>query len=157
MAQGDLDVGLLWKIMKTVGESRAERSSVFSITTGEVMDLVLPEIGDGVEALNYLDRHVEFLRDERYLTTGPAGIYQSIRLTAKGQKFVQPELAEFGRASMLPAVVKSLEDQIEILTYPPGEKEGLLFNLREAVARNTPELIAKMLVEIGAQIARGSA
>jgi hypothetical protein len=157
MALGDLDAGLLWNIMKTVGESRAQRTPFFPMSTGELMQLVPAELGSGMARLNHLNRHVDYLREDGYLNTSPAGIYQNLRLTVKGQKFVQPELAEFGRHPMLPEVVKSLEDQIQILTYPPGEKEGLLFNLREAIARNAPEIIAKMLVEIGVSIARGGA
>jgi hypothetical protein len=157
MAQGDLDFGLLLKIMTAVGGSRGQRNPRFPIETGELMDLVPAEVGSGMEALDHLDRHVDYLQEDRYLTTSPAGIYRSLRLTVKGQKFVQPELAEFGRAAMMPEVVKSLEDQIQILTYPPGEKEGLFYRLREAMAQNAPNLIAKIVVEIGGKIARGGA
>jgi hypothetical protein len=69
--------------------------------------------------------------------------------------FVQPELAEFGQAPLLPRVVKSLEDQIQILTYPQGEKDGMLFKVREAVAKQAPDLIAKVIVEVGAKILKG--
>jgi hypothetical protein len=155
MAKGDLDFGLLVNIMKAIGESRGGRSPIFPISTGELMDLVSPEVGTGPAALDHLDRHVDFLRDDHYLTTGAAGICQSLRLTPKGQKFVQPELAEFGQPAMLPEMVKSVEQQIQILTYPAGEKEGLLFKLREAVARNAPDLIAKIIVEAGARAIRG--
>jgi len=153
MAKGDLDYGLLVDIMKAIGESRAERAPS---STGELMHLVQSEVGTGAAALNHLDRHVDFLRDDNYLIIGgPLGLYRSLRLTPKGQKFVQPELSEFGRPAMLPEMVKSAEQQIQTLTYPAGEKEGLLFKSRDAVAGNAPDLIAKIIVEAGARAIRG--
>jgi hypothetical protein len=154
MAQGDLDFGLLLKIMKAVGESRGG-NPLFPIHTGEIMGLVSPEVGSGITAVNYLQRHVDYLQEDRYLTTGPAGIHRTLRLTVKGQNFVQPELAEFGRQPMLPQVFKSLEDQIQILTYPQQEKDGMLYRLREAAATHAPDLIAKIMIEIGAKLLTG--
>ena len=69
-----------------------------------------------------------------------------IRLTATGQHFVQPELAEFGQDPMLPRVVQSIEK--EILTYPEQSRGAFLFKLRESIAQNSPELVAKLLVEV---------
>ncbi len=119
------------------------------------MDLVPQEAGTGLPALNYLHRHVEFLRDIGFLKTSPAGVYMGIRMTPKGQMFVQPELAEFGQQPMLPQVVKSLENQIQILSYPQQEKDGMLYRLREAIAKQGPDLIAKVMAEIAVKIATG--
>jgi hypothetical protein len=58
---------------------------------------------------------------------------------------VQPELAEFGKEPMLPQVVKSLEDQFQLLTYPQEGKNKLLYRLREAVAKQGPDLMAKII------------
>lgn len=101
----------------------------------------------------HLDRHVNFLEEERHLKTEPSGVWRSVRLTSKGQKFVQPELAEFGQQPMLPDVVKSLEKQI--LTYPEEDNAGMLYRLREAVAKNAPDLFAKVIVEIISKAATG--
>jgi hypothetical protein len=68
---------------------------------------------------------------------------------------VQPELAEFGRQPMLPQVVKSLEDQIQVLTYPQEQKDGMLYALREAIAKQAPDGIAKAIAEVGAKILTG--
>lgn len=157
MAQGDLDIGLLLKIMNSVGESRDRGDPMFSISTGHLMDLVPPEVGSGEAALNHLDRHVDYLQGEGYLATSPAsaGIYRWLCLTVKAQKFVQPELAEFGRQPMLPQVVKSLEDQIQVLTYPQEQKDGMLYRLREAIAKQAPDVIAKAIAEVGAKIFTG--
>jgi hypothetical protein len=155
MAQGDLDIGLLLKIMKSVGESRDRGDPMFTISTGHLMDLVPAEVGSGEAALNHLDRHVDYLQGEGYLATSPAGIYRWLRLTVKAQKFVQPELAEFGRQPMLPQVVKSLEDQIQVLTYPQEQKDGMLYALREAIAKQAPDGIAKAIAEVGAKILTG--
>jgi hypothetical protein len=154
MARGDLDFGLLLKVMKAVAESQDGGNPMFPITTSELMDLLpLATFESGDAALNYLDRHIEFLVEDKYLKTGPSGIFRSLRLTNKGQKFVQPELAEFGHQPMLPQVVKSLERQI--LTYPEEDKAGMLYRLREAVAANAPELFAKVIVEIGSKLVAG--
>lgn len=156
MAQGDLDIGLLWKIMTRLGQFRGQGNPLFLPHTGEFMDLVISEERNGLVALNHLNRHVDFLKEEGLLTTSPAGIYQALRLTVKGQKFVQPELAAFGSQPMLPQVVKSMEDRIEVLTYPQEEKDGMLYRLREAVSKQAPEVIAKVMVEIGAKIFTGA-
>lgn len=146
MAKGDLDFHLLLEIMKTVAESQELGNQMFPITTGNLMDILPHRFESGEAALDYLNRHVNFLEQEKYLKTGPAGTYSSLRLTSKGQKFVQPELAEFGQQPMLPRVVDSLEKQI--LTYPEEDKAGMLYRLREAVAANAPEAFSKVIVEI---------
>ena len=102
----------------------------------------------------YVNRHLSFLEQEGYIRIGAKldeTEFGGIDLTAQGQKFVQPQLAEFGQGSMMPQIVKSLEK--EILTYPSAESDGLLFNLREAVAKQAPDLLVKAIVEIGAKIA----
>lgn len=66
--------------------------------------------------------------------------------------FVQPELAEFGREPMLPQVMKSLEHNIQVLTYPKAEKESMFYRLREAMASQAPDVIAKVIAEVGVAI-----
>ena len=56
---------------------------------------------------------------------------------------------------MLPQVVKSLENRIQVLTYPQEEKEGMLYNLREALTKQGPDLNAKVIAEIGYKIVTG--
>jgi hypothetical protein len=50
---------------------------------------------------------------------------------------------------MLPQVVKSLEDKIQVLSYPEAEKNGMLYRLRDALAGEVPDIIAKVIVEVG--------
>ena len=150
-----LDVALLFKIMTRLGELRGKRSPQWPATTGELMDLV-SDIQNGQVALDYLNRHVDFLQELKYLrVTAQAILHRGLELTAKGQMFLQPELAEFGTQPMLPQVVKSLEGQIQVLTYPQEQKDGMLYRLREAVAKQAPDLIAKVIPEIGAKILTG--
>jgi hypothetical protein len=40
---------------------------------------------------------------------------------------------------MLPQVVKSLEEQIQVLTYAQEQKDGMLYRLREAIAKRRME------------------
>jgi hypothetical protein len=62
--------------------------------------------------------------------------------------FLQPELAEFVNASLLPDIIKAIEERIQTLTYPEEEKTGLLYRVREAIAKQSGDLIVKILVEI---------
>lgn len=150
----DLDIGLLLRIMERV-KSSDKGHAIFWPSTGQFLDLVTSDKQTAVRALNDLNRHVDFLLDVGLLSARPAGIYRGLRLTAKGRIFVQPELAEFGEKAILPQVVSSLEAQIHGLTYPQTEKDGMLFKLREAVAKQMPDVIAKVIVEIGSRVLGG--
>jgi hypothetical protein len=155
--KGNLDLGFLYQIMTRLSELRADNPAF--VMSDRLFNLVATETADAdADIANYVDAHLEFLQGRGYVDLGqPAMLIRvrTVKLTTDGLMFVQPELAEFGRPSMLPEVVKSLEDQIQVLTYPPGEKEGLLYSLRDAIQRNAPELVAKILVELGAKAMRG--
>jgi hypothetical protein len=151
MAQGDLELSLLHQIMIRLGELREHRNAWNPVSEGDLFDLV--RAANGMKALNHLQRHVDYLSERRLLTIPSAGgTYRNLKLTAKGQSYVQPELAEFAEKPMLPDVVKSLENKIAVLTYPEPEKASMIQSLRQAVADKAPELIAKVLVELGAKI-----
>jgi hypothetical protein len=68
--------------------------------------------------------------------------------------FLQPELAEFVNASLLPDIIKAIEERIQTLTYPEEEKTGLLYRVREAIAKQSGDLIVKILVEIAFRYAQ---
>jgi hypothetical protein len=53
---------------------------------------------------------------------------------------------------MLPAVLRNIENQISASSCPQPKKEGMVHELRKAVAEKAPELIAKVMVEIGSRI-----
>ena len=156
MNTGDLDVGLLHRIMIRLGELRETSSAWNPPCEAHLMELVRDCRPTGQAVLNYLQRHTDYLNEKRLLKIVPAApLYRVLQLTAKGQTYLQPELAEFGEIPILPAVVKSLEDKIAVLTYPEEEKEGMLHRLREALAEKGPDLFVKVLVEVGAKIAAG--
>ena len=156
MAPGDLDLGLLRRIMIRLGELRETSSAWNPSCEGHLMDLVRDCRPTGNAVLTYLQRHTDYLNERRLLKIVLGGaIYRVLQLTAKGQTYLQPELVEFGELPILPAVVKGLEDEIAVLTYPEQEKEGMLHRLREAVAEKGPDLLVKVLVEVGAKIAAG--
>jgi hypothetical protein len=144
----DLQVSLLMGIMRKLGD---RRNLVSELTdTKDFWDLV-PELwkSDADSALFYLDRHLVFLIGEGYVSQMGSGNFDGlkiVRLTNRGEKFVQPELAEFGSQPLLPEVVRSIES--EILTYPPEKRDGFLFELRRAIAQNRADLAAKLLVEV---------
>lgn len=153
MAKSDLDVGLLHHAVVQLGELR-EHPPNFPPTESDLMPLVTSL--QGMAALNHLQRHTNYLADIGLLKIGRfAGIFRVLTLTSKGQAYVQPELAEFGQPSMLPAVVRSIESQITTSSVPEPRKEGLIHDLRNAIADKAPELIAKVMVEIGAKIFGG--
>jgi hypothetical protein len=156
MAPGDLDLGLLHRIMIRLGELRETSSAWKPPCEAHLMDLVRSCRPSGDAVLKYLQRHTDYLNERHLLKIVPgAPLYRVLQLTAKGQTYLQPELAEFGEIPILPAVVKSLENKIAVLTYPEQEKEGMLHRLREALAEKAPDLLVKVLVEVGAKIAAG--
>src|SRR6266850_3925470 len=117
--EGDLDVGLLYGIMARLGARRNKNWGLSS--AADLVDLMTPtaQLAPENELFFNLDRHASFLEDLGYLEVGSrllGGGIDEIRLTATGQRFVQPELAEFGNEPLLPRVVESIESQI--LTYP---------------------------------------
>jgi hypothetical protein len=157
MKTGDLDAGLLHRIMVRLGELRETSSAWNPPCEGHLMELVQDCRTTGQAVLNYLQRHTDYLNERRLLKIVPgAPLYRVLQLTAKGQTYLQPELAEFGETPILPAVLKGLESKIAVLTYPEEEKEGMLHRLRDALAERAPDLLVKVLVEVGAKIAEGN-
>jgi hypothetical protein len=139
----NLSKSLLYAIMKRMGEQRARLPEL--IDSADFLDLLsgIP-LGDD-EKILYVGRHLDHLIGEGYLRefgTSGISVKKIVKLTNLGEKFVQPELADFGQQELLPEVVGSLEKQI--LTYPAEKRDGFLLELREAMAKNSAELIAKI-------------
>lgn len=103
----------------------------------------------------YIDRHLVFLEGCGFLSLGSSTLdgRRGVRLTHVGNMFLQPELSDFGNESLLPDVIKELERQIQTLTYPEEDKNGLLYKLRDAFAKQSGDLIVKAIVEIGSKLA----
>jgi len=151
----DLDMSLLYRMMRELVELRAHPNPASTQNFEGLVDKSRFERHDDWH--RYLSRHLDFLEQAGFiqikarLDEDRAGI----RLTLAGQTFVQPALAELGRQPLMPEVVKSIEEQIHALTQPQQEKETLLFKLRAAVAKQMPDLIVKLAVEIGVRLAKG--
>jgi hypothetical protein len=142
--------------MIRIGELREKVTPMNPTSEGHLMPLMREtEFPNGPAALNHLQKHIDFLADRQLLKIAAGSVYRSLRLTEKGQTYVQPELAEFGDRPMLPDVVKKLEEKIAVLSYPEPEKTGMIQSLRQAVSEKAPDLIAKVIVEIGAKLAGG--
>jgi hypothetical protein len=154
---GDLDVSLLYAIMARAGEMRGRRKEYVGID--ELLDLVAPsENTEKREARLHLHRHLMHLRDREFIYYHPIAAEwgtSTFKIKTKGELFVQPELAEFGTEPLLPQVVKSLEKSIDVLTYPEEEKNGMLFRLRDAISKEAPEVIAKVITEVCFKIMSG--
>ena len=150
MAVGDLDTSLLHQIMIALGEWRGRRANRPMETHDLRIKGLAPHDDGGIDRLLV---HVDFLANSgliKVINCGP--LHKNLELTAKGHIYVQPQLAEFGKPSMFPEVVKSIEEKIQILTYPQEEKDGMVYNLREAVAKQAPGFIADVLVKIMAKM-----
>jgi hypothetical protein len=114
--------------MGRLGELRAKYPEL--VDTRDFIDLVyqVSQLEGDFKAFYYLHRHLVFLVNEGYqVTIGSQAVdgIRIVRLTKRGEKFVQPELSEFGKEQLLPEVVKSIERQI--LTYPV-EKRDVTFS-----------------------------
>jgi hypothetical protein len=143
----DLQMSVLLGIMQRMRELRDSYPQL--INWRDFLDLVsgVSQLEGEQKAFHYLDRHVTYLKNEGYLATVDSGA-GIVRLTNQGEKFVQPELADFGKEPLLPKIVQSIEDRIAILTYPQEEKDGMRFRLREAITTQAPDFAAKVLAEI---------
>lgn len=155
MSKNNLDTGLLYRIMAKIGEWTDPHNHPNSYVFADLVPTDLFPSGlDLGDKINYIDRHLSFLQGIELVTiyATDRDEFMSVGLTAKGQMFVQPELAEFGQPPMLPQVMKSLENRIQVLTYPQEEKDGMLYELRDALSKQVPDVIAKVIVEIGAKM-----
>jgi hypothetical protein len=103
----------------------------------------------------YIDRHLVFLEECGFLSLGDSTLdaRRGVRLTHLGNMFLQPELSDFGNESLLPDLIKELERRIQTLTYPEEDRNGLLYKVREAFAKQSSDLIVKALIEIGSKVA----
>jgi hypothetical protein len=81
-------------------------------------------------------------------------VASGLKLTADGQAFVQPELAEFGRP-VLPAIVNYVEQKIEISMAPTDQKQTWKYKLREAVAKRAIDAIVDLAAELITRSTRG--
>jgi hypothetical protein len=146
MAVGDLDTSLLHQTMTALGEWRGRRPYRLMETHDLRIKGLAPHDDGGIDRLLV---HVDFLAKSGLIKVTNCGpLHKNLELTAKGHIYVQPELAEFGKPSIFPQVVKSIEDKIQVLSYPQEEKDGMIFRLREAVAKQAPDFVAEVLVKI---------
>jgi hypothetical protein len=118
-----LDKSLLYKIMHKVGE--IEGGAPNFADTNDFLNLIGKQLDQAeLEDMWYIDRHLVFLKECGFISLG-SSTYEGkrgVKLTAQGNMFLQPELAEFGNQSLLPDVIKALEERIQALTYPEEEK-----------------------------------
>lgn len=150
-----LDKSLLYKIMRRVGEIESDlpnlaQSVDFLDLTGKTLEQ--SELKDFL----YIDRHLVFLEQCGFLSLGSSTLdgRRGVRLTHLGNMFIQPELSDFGNQTLLPDIISELEQRIQTLTYPEEEKNGLLYKLREAIAKQSPDLIVKIMFEIVTQFVK---
>ena len=158
MRTSDLDMSLLYRMMRQLGQLRALPVNQINTSTFEPLTEKrwMSERYD--ERNRYLNRHLEFLQQSGFVSVKAKlgdQDWAGIALTLSGQTFVQPELADFGREPLLPEVVKSIEEQIHALTQPPQEKETLLFKLRAAISQHAPDLVVKLLIELASKALKG--
>jgi hypothetical protein len=148
-----LDKSLLYKIMKRVGEIESDPPNLAQSV--DFLDLTNKTLEQSeLKDFLYIDKHLVFLEQCGFLSLGPSTLdgRRGVRLARLGVMFLQPELSDFGNASLLPDIIKALEQHIQTLTYPEEEKNGLLYKLREAVAKQSVDLTVKAIIDIAFQL-----
>ena len=145
----DLSIPLLYRLLERLGTLRD--SSPSQVSTLNFEDLVDPglKFTDDVNRRLYIHRHFEFLRDCGYIqsyTQRTGAVASGLELTANGQMFVQPNLAEFGQP-LLPQIVTYVEQKIEMTVAPSAEKEALRYKLRDAVVSQSVDAFMKLIFE----------
>jgi hypothetical protein len=151
VGSSDLDMGLLYRMMRQMGQFRSLPVNTINTLKFEPLLEERWKTERYDERHRYVNRHLEFLEQSGFISVKARlgdEDWAGIALTRSGQTFVQPALAEFGREPLLPDVVKSIEEQIHALTRPTEEKETLLFKLRSAISKQAPDLVVKFLVEL---------
>jgi len=152
--RGDLEYGLLVRIMEKLGEMRDIYPNLG--TTGDLL-LAIPDESrksDQQKNLNSINRYLIHLEQRGYVELGQPTLATGerwIRLTAQGEIFLQPELAEFGNRPATHQVVNYILNKIEISSHPTEEKAGWIYKLRAAAADQGTDLLAKVIVEAGSK------
>jgi len=150
-----LDKSFLYRIMRRVGE--IEHNVPNLAQSGDLIDLIKKHQDDAeLDDLFYVDKHLVFLEECGFLSLGALtpDARREIRLTSLGNMFLQPELSEFVNKSLLADIIKAIEESIQTLTYPEKEKEGLLYRMREAIAKQRGDLIVRIIMEIASRYAQ---
>jgi hypothetical protein len=150
--RGDLDYGLLLRIMGKLGEMRDVYPNL--VTTSDLLPVMDGEFerSDLQKNLIFISRHLIHLEQRGYVEMGRAMANSGerwVRLTAQGEIFVQPELAEFGNRPATVQVVNYILNKIEISVESPEEKASWAYRVRSAAAEQGTDLLAKVIVEAG--------
>ena len=148
-----IDKSLLYRIMRRIGEIENDIPNLTQST--DLLALIDKPLDKAeIKDMLYIDKHLAFLEQCGFLSLGSPtyDMKRGIRLTALGSIFLQPELAEFTNASILPDIMESLEDRIKTLTYPEEDKKGLLFQVHEAFTKQKGELVVKALFEVASLV-----
>lgn len=154
MALGDLDFGLLLEIMGKLGELRHVYPNL--VTTSDLVPVISDESRSSNQRknLHFLERHLIHLEQRGYVQLGRPTVDTGdrwIRLTAAGEIFVQPQLAEFGNQPATREVVNYILTKIEISAQAPEEKASWSYKIRSAAAEQVTDLLAKVIVEAGSK------
>ncbi len=156
----DLSREALYRIMerlKTIGA----KYPGFATSQGllDLLDCLTPDGAPtsfpGRENYFQLNRYLTFLKEEGLVSLesgSVGGNFYSIKLTSLGQKFVQPDLADFGRPAMLPQVVNFISNRIELTQWNAEEKAAAKFNLGKALADGATDVFVKLLTEVATNL-----
>lgn len=154
----NLDKTLLLSVLQRLGEFRAQYPNLSM--TDSYIDLIpqREELGEE-QALYYMDRHLRFLEQEGFVELGDTSLDGNRivrRITSTGEMFLQPELAEFRDTSLLPEIIKNLEERLgQVITIPEIERSGLGYKLRKSVADVAPKVAAELIATILLRLNQG--
>ncbi|MCI0721560.1 MAG: hypothetical protein L0338_21695 [Acidobacteria bacterium] len=147
-----IDAELLLRILHRIDQlsERPAGSPAKRITTESFVDLVIPA-QPRAEAWGQVNRHLEFLAQEGLISTAGQEAfsekYHGISMTAKGQVYLQPELAQF-TGPVWGQVVTIIEQHIHEAPVPREQKQSWIHKLREAVADQSAQLVTQVIFEI---------
>ncbi len=148
----DLDVPFLHKVLEKLREIPLGEFA----TSGNFYEFVPSSFKDDERTTRlFVAEHLDYLEAiglVRYGAKTQGGTYGTLKLTAEGRHFVQPELAQF-YGEVLAQLVPAFEAQIDSSSLPDAEKHTLKYKLREALANRAPELAVRLMVEIVARLA----
>ncbi len=153
MAGDKVDIQMLHQILVRIGDhGSGDPRQLGTITFLELVGN--DENRDEGQRKVYINFHLDHLEKDGWISVKHRSSrqdFRTIELTSMGRKYVQPEVSDFGKISMLPEVVKALET--DILTYPEEEKSNLIYRLHESVAKGSATVFKAIIVEIGAKLA----
>ncbi|HWG59188.1 MAG TPA: hypothetical protein VN661_09090 [Candidatus Acidoferrales bacterium] len=146
----ELDLKLLEGILRRVAEVEDSGVGAHSATPGMFSDVDGAAAADSGDTSARVTRHVKYLEDQGYISIAKRQFsdhWSGLRVTSKGRRFLQPQLAQFDR-DFLSKLVAFMDHYIEGSVQDYSAKAAWRLRLREAVAQEDAEAFANTIALI---------